>query len=393
MENAMEIVNGMIFTDEQSFREGTVEIEDGKFKDIIWGHTAKVSESSDVIDANGKYVIPGLIDIHFHGCAGYDFCDGTQESLQHIAAYELKKGVTSICPASMTLSEEMLTGIVANAASFRDSMAAAPEKQKIYSTLRGINLEGPFLSYAKRGAQNPEYLSRPDASMLRRLQKKADGLVKLVSIAPEVEGAMECIKKCHDEFQFSIAHTEADYETAVKAIEAGAGHVTHLFNAMPPFLHRAPGVIGAAFDHEETDVEEICDGIHITPTVIRATFKLFGDKRVILISDSMMATGMADGQYALGGQPVTVRGHLATLTSDGTIAGSATDLFDCMVNVIHMGIAPESAVRAATYNPARSIGILDSVGTITKGKAGDCLIVSSDWRLRKVIHAGIDCGK
>lgn len=389
----MNIVNGMIYTDGQGFREGTVEIRDGKFKEIRWGHAENVSESSEVADADGNYVIPGLVDIHFHGCAGYDFCDATQESLQHIAGYELRNGVTSICPASMTLSEELLTGIVANAVSFRDSMAAAPEKQKRYSTLRGINLEGPFLSYAKRGAQNPEYLSVPDASMLRRLQKKADGLVKLVSIAPEVDGAMECIRECHDEFRFSIAHTEADYETAGKAIEAGACHVTHLFNAMPPFLHRAPGVIGAAFDHEETDVEEICDGIHITPTVIRATFKLFGDKRVILISDSMMATGMADGQYALGGQPVTVKGHLATLTSDGTIAGSVTNLFDCMVNAIHMGIAPESAVRAATYNPARSIGILDSVGTITEGKAGDCLIVSSDWKLRKVIHAGNDCGK
>ncbi len=389
----MKIVNGMIYTDEQNFREGTVEIENGKFKDIRWGHTAKVPKSSDVIDANGNYVLPGLVDIHFHGCAGYDFCDATQESLQHIAGYELKNGITSICPASMTLSEELLTGIVANAVEFRDSMAAEPEEQKKYSTLRGINLEGPFLSYAKRGAQNPKYLSKPDASMLRRLQKKADGLVKLVSIAPEAEGAMECIKKCHDEFQFSIAHTEADYDIASKAIEAGASHVTHLFNAMPPFVHRAPGVIGAAFDHEETDVEEICDGIHITPTVIRATFKLFGDNRVILISDSMMATGMADGQYALGGLPVTVKGHLATLTSDGTIAGSATNLFDCMVNVIHMGIAPESAVRAATYNPARSIGILDEAGTITAGKAGDCLIVSSEWKLKKVIHAGIDCGK
>ena len=385
----MKIVNGNIFSDELVFREGTVEIEKGMIRDIRWGHTDKVSKDDDVIDAEGKYVLPGLVDIHFHGCAGYDFCDATRESLDHIAAYELKSGITTICPASMTYSEEILNGVVENAVKFRDLHESKEADLKKFSTLRGINLEGPFLSFTKRGAQNPEYLMKPNAAMLRRLQKKADGLVKLVSIAPEVDGAIECIKKCHGEFQFSIAHTEADYETASKAIEAGASHVTHLFNAMPPFIHRAPGVIGAAFDHEETDVEEICDGIHITPTVIRATFKLFGDKRVILISDSMMATGMKDGQYALGGQPVTVKGHLATLTKDGTIAGSATNLFDCMVNVIHMGISPESAVRAATYNPARSIGILDKVGTITPGKAADCLIVGNDWKLKKVIHGGV----
>ncbi|MBP8714727.1 MAG: N-acetylglucosamine-6-phosphate deacetylase [Lachnospiraceae bacterium] len=385
----MKIINGMIFTDEFVFREGTVEIEDGKIANIRWGHTSKAEKNKDVIDASGKYVLPGLVDIHFHGCAGYDFCDATLESLNNIAAYEKKSGITTICPASMTYSEDILTKIVENAVKFRDAHADKDADLKKYSTIRGINLEGPFLSFAKRGAQNPKYLMKPDASMLRRLQKKADGLVKLVSIAPEIDGATECIKKCHNEFQFSIAHTEADYETASKAIEAGASHVTHLFNAMPPFVHRKPGVIGAAFDHEETDVEEICDGIHITPTVIRATFKLFGDTRVILISDSMMATGMKDGQYALGGQPVTVKGHLATLTKDGTIAGSATNLFDCMVNVIHMGISPESAVRAATYNPARSIGVLDQVGTITPGKAADCLIVDGDWKLKKVIHGGV----
>ena len=388
----MKIVNGMIYTDRFDFREGTVDIKDGKFGDIVWGHDDSDEITSDVIDASGKYVIPGLVDIHFHGCDGYDFCEASQESMEHIASYELRSGITSICPASMTFSEEILSGIMSNAAMFHNLHSAAESDDMRYSTLRGINLEGPFLSFAKRGAQNPEYLCRPDAAMLRRLQQKSGGLVKLVSIAPELDGAIECIRECRNEFQFSVAHTEADYDTAKKAMEAGASHVTHLFNAMPPFEHRAPGVVGAAFDCGETYVEEICDGIHISPTVIRATFRLFGDERVILISDSMMATGMPDGQYALGGQPVTVRGHLATLTADSSsIAGSVTNLYDCMVNVIHMGISPESAVRAATYNPAGSVGITDSVGTIEKGKSADCLIADKDWRLDKVIHAGTLC--
>lgn len=388
----MKIVNGMIYTDRFDFREGTVDIKDGKFGDIVWGHDDSAEISTDAVDAFGKYVIPGLVDIHFHGCNGHDFCEASQESLEHIASYELKNGITSICPTSMTFSEEMLSRIVSNAAIFHDAHSGEGSDDMRYSTLRGINLEGPFLSFAKRGAQNPKYLCRPDAAMLRRLQKKSCGLVKLVSIAPELDGALECIKECRNEFQFSVAHTEADYDTAKKAMEAGASHVTHLFNAMPPFEHRAPGVVGAAFDCGETYVEEICDGIHISPTVIRATFRLFGDERVILISDSMMATGMPDGQYALGGQPVTVRGHLATLTNESSsIAGSVTNLYDCMVNVIHMGISPESAVRAATYNPARSIGITDSAGTIEKGKSADCIIADKDWKLDKVIHAGKVC--
>ncbi len=376
----MILKNGTVFTKDAAWKTLDISISGTDIAGLSDGFNG--AADAETIDASGCYVIAGLTDIHFHGCVGYDFCDGTDEAISAMAAYELANGVTTICPATMTLSEETLAGICENAARY---VKTAREKE---ASLVGINLEGPFLSYAKRGAQNPEYLHKPDAAMLQRLQEKAGGLAKLVSIAPEEEGAMECIQALKDDFVFSIAHTTADYGQAMAAFEAGAKHVTHLYNAMPPFSHREPGVIGAAFDAKGSEVELICDGIHIAPSVVRATFQLFGDDRIILVSDSMMATGMPDGTYALGGQPVIVKGNLATLES-GTIAGSATNLMDCMrIAVTKMGIPLESAIKAATINPAKSIGIDSAYGTLEAGKRANIVILNKDLSIRHIIKDG-----
>lgn len=224
--------------------------------------------------------------------------------------------------------------------------------------------------------------------MYERLQKASNGLFKLVDIAPETEGAMEFIRQVKDEAVISIAHTVADYETAVKAIEHGVSHVTHLYNAMPGYSHRAPGVIGAACDHG-LHVELICDGIHIHPSAVRTTFKMFGDDKIILISDSMMATGMEDGTYQLGGQDVKVVGNLATLAEGGAIAGSATNLMDCLRTAVKtMGIPLNSAVKCATENPARSIGIYDSYGSISEGKYANVVLLDKDLEIKAVIKKG-----
>ncbi len=368
----MQIRNGYVYQADRGFAREHISVKDG----IIQMLSAQIEAADDeeVIDADGCYVIPGLVDVHFHGCAGHDFCEGTKEAIAAIEQYECSHGITTICPATMTLPEEQLLTICEAAAAYGGAC------------LKGINLEGPFLSEAKKGAQNGAYLHEPDSAMIRRLKEASGGIVKLVSIAPELPGAMECISECAEEVQFSVAHTEADYETALQAMKLGATHVTHLYNAMPPFTHRAPGVIGAAFDGG-ADVELICDGIHINPSVVRATFQLFGKERVVLISDSMMATGMPDGDYELGGQPVKVTGNLATL-ADGTLAGSATNLYDCMVTAICMGIEPETAVRAASYNPAKSVGLQDVCGDIREGMAADILIVDKDWKLLRVIKNG-----
>lgn len=338
------------------------------------------STDGKTADLSGYYLIPGLTDVHFHGAKGHDFSDADPEGLQIMADYELSRGVTQICPAGMTLLEEQLIKVCRNAAEHRRT-------SKSGALLCGVNLEGPFLSRAKKGAQNGEWLHAPDVAMLRRLEEASEGLVKLVSVAPEEPGALEFIREVADEVTVSIAHTTADYDTAMAAYAAGARQATHLFNAMPPFTHRAPGVVGAAFDTPGCRAELICDGVHIHASVVRAVFQLFGPKRVILISDTMRAAGMPDGDYTLGGQPVQVKGKYATL-DDGTLAGSVTDLMSCMKTAVSFGIPLEDAVRAAAVNPAKSIGIYSRVGSIESGKLANLAVLDQDLELKAVVFRG-----
>lgn len=367
----MIIKNAKVFSKDYKFEKKDIFIRNGVFSEN--------PDNGESIDGSGLYAIPGLTDIHFHGCRGYDFCDGTEEAISAIADYQLKNGITTIAPATMTFEEEHLKRIMETAKAHQNTGGAE---------LVGINMEGPFISAEKKGAQNPRFIHRPDLAMYRRLQEASGELIKLVDIAPEEEGSMEFIEAVKDEVTVSVAHTTADYDTASEAFTKGAGQVTHLYNAMPPFLHRAPGVVGAAFDHRNVKVELICDGVHIHPSVVRAAFQLFGDDRVILISDSMMATGLEDGDYSLGGQAVKVTGPRATL-KDGTIAGSATNLMNCMrTAVLKMRIPLESAVRAAAVNSAKSIGIFDRYGSIEDGKVGNVVLLDQDLNLISVIQKG-----
>lgn len=369
----MRITGGSVFDLEQGFVAREL-CTDG-------GYIAPQSGDSRVLDSTDCYVIPGLVDLHFHGCRGEDFSDATPDGLQVMADYELSRGVTYICPAGMTLGEDQLMRICRNAAEHRKHAAHGAE-------LVGIHLEGPFLSEAKKGAQNGAYLHAPDAAMLHRLQEAAGGLVKLVTLAPELPGSLEFIHAAEG-ITVSIGHTTADYETACMALDAGARHVTHLYNAMPPFTHRAPGVIGAAFDRPDTRVELICDGVHIHPSVVRATFRLFGAERVILISDSLRAAGMPDGQYTLGGQDIIVKGNRGTLMDGVTLAGSVTDLMGCLRQAVQFGIPVADAVRAASYNPAQVLGILDRAGSLEVGKEASLVLLNrEDLSVRAILFRG-----
>lgn len=373
----MVIKNALVFTEDCKFAEKDVYIEGERIADT--------ASDAETVDGSGCYLIPGLMDIHFHGCVGHDFCDATPEAIGAIAEYELKSGVTSICPASMTLSEDELVKICENAKNYRDSW-----KPGTAARICGINLEGPFIAMNKKGAQNPKYVTPPNAGMFQHLIDAADGLVKLTTLAPETEGAMDFIRQFSDKVRISLGHTDCDYDTAREAFLTGASHITHLFNAMPPFTHRKPALIGAGFDTKKVTPEIICDGIHIDPSSVRTAFAIFGDDRLILISDSMMATGMPNGDYSLGGLAVTMKDRLATL-EDGTIAGSATNLLDCMrIAVQKMEIPLESAVKCATINPAKAIGEAQEYGSIKAGKYADMLLLSKDsLALKKVISHGV----
>jgi len=373
------IKNASVYTEDGIFVTKDIYIEGDSFTDCV----EKVTDKSE-IDASDCYAIPGLTDVHFHGCMGHDFCDGTREAVDEMALYEASVGVTNIVPATMTLSEEMLLTICKTAKSYAEE-GFLPKRARFY----GINMEGPFVAPAKKGAQNGEYIHDPDIAMFDRLNEASGGRVKLLAIAPEQNGAMELIEKKHHETVISLAHTCADYDTAIEAFEKGASHVTHLYNAMNPYTHRAPGPIGAAADKEKAEVELICDGVHIHPASVRTTFKIFGDDRIILISDSMRATGLEDGDYTLGGQAVKVTGNLATL-ADGTIAGSVTNLMDCLrTAVLKMGIPLSSAVKCAAVNPAKCVGIYDEHGSISAGKKADVVLLKkADLSSKQVIMNG-----
>lgn len=371
----MIIKDANVFTQDNRFVRGDVIVRDGRFVHAAGEQPA----DEEVVDARNLMMIPGLVDIHFHGCKGADMCDGTKEALDVIMDYEASVGVTSVCPATMTIPRDELLAVMKNAGAYSYHGGAH---------LIGINMEGPFISPSKKGAQAAENIMHCDYEYFCQLQEAAGGLIKLVDIAPEEPGAMEFIDEVKGKVVVSLAHTASDYDTAREAIEHGASHATHLYNAMPPMNHRNPGVIGAVRDSSECHVELICDGVHIHPSVIRATYAMFGAERIILISDSMRATGLEDGEYTLGGQPVKVRGNLATL-HDGTIAGSATNLMDCLRFVVReAGIPLETAVMCATANPAREIGIFDEVGSITAGKRADFILLNQNLEIVRVYIDG-----
>lgn len=335
----------------------------------------------DVLDARGCYVVPGFIDIHFHGSAGSDMSDGDLEGLHRIGSYEASRGITAMCPATMTLSEEQLMQAAKAASEY------VPDEDE--ADLVGINMEGPFISPNKIGAQNPEFVRNPSVDEFNRIQDASGGLFKLVDIAPEEPGADGFISTLKDEVSISVAHTCSDYDTAAKAFDSGACHLTHLFNAMEPMHHRDPGPIPAGAEREHVMAEIISDGIHIHPAMVRLAFNIYGDDRMILVSDTLRAAGMGDGVYDLGGQDVTVKGYEARI-ENGALAGSVSDLMRCFyVAVKDMGIPLKSAVKAATINPARSIGIDDAYGSLDDGYMADAVLLDKETlEVRQVILRG-----
>ena len=369
----MRYENGWIFADGR-FVRGGFSVENGRFAHVLEDVPGPAE------DLDGALVIPGLVDIHVHGCAGADFSDGDYAGLVRMARYLARRGVTSFAPASMTLPYDALDKAFHAAARLRREGLADGAR------LMGIQMEGPFLSREKRGSQNPAYLRLPDWDRFLRLYDAAEGLLRIVDVAPELPGAVEFTRRASEKCRVSVAHTAAGYDQAAAVFDAGATHLTHLFNAMSGIHHRHPGPLGAASERENITAELICDGIHVHPSAVRMAFRLFPG-RICLISDALRCCGMADGSYSLGGQEILLSGGVARLTG-GAIAGSAADLYQCMRRAVSFGIPREQAVWAATALPARVIGRESETGAIADGRAADFVICGGELEPEAVYLGG-----
>ena len=371
--------NARIFTSDFQFHMGGFEVVDGVFGEVL-----PADIPADAVDLQGATVIPGLVDVHSHGNSGADFSDGDYEGLKKMAAFYAKCGVTSFAPASMTLPYDVLEKAFATARRLAD------EAPKGLSRLMGIQMEGPYFSYKKRGAQNADYLKEPDFEGFKALFEGCGGLVRIVDVAPELPGAAEFVAQAKALCTVSIAHTDSDYDHAKAAVDAGVTHLTHLYNAMPGIHHRNPGVIPAAVENPKVRAEIICDGQHIHPASVRLAFSMFGGSRMILVSDSGRCAGLPEGsKFELGGQDAWLRDGVARL-ADGTIACSAANLWQCLRNVLSWNIPEEEAIRAATYNPACAIGADSKIGSIETGKLADFIVCSGDYTHKRVFLGGTE---
>ena len=316
------------------------------------------------IDAGGNLLLPGLIDVHTHGCIGMDTMDADFEPMCRFYA---EHGTTSFLPTTMTMGYDALERVTKAKTDFPGA------------EILGFHFEGPYISEKHKGAQNPAYIKKPSAEEFSHFKN-----VKMVTIAPESEGSAEFIRAVTPECIVSIGHTDCTYETALEAIENGASCLTHTYNAMPPFHHRNPGPIGAAFE-KHIYAQIICDGFHISKPVVLATYKMFGADRMVLISDSIRSAGLPDGEYESGGLKVFLKNGAARL-ADGTIAGSSATLLDCVKKAVEFGIPLDDAVRMASRTPAELLGV--KKGRIEPGYDADLLITDRELNIKTVITAG-----
>ena len=365
---------------DEDFRlvQGDIEIEDGKILRV--GKDLPRKEEDLAVDCAGSYtVVPGFVDVHIHGCAGADTCDATREALEAMAAFLLAHGVTSFCPTTMTTSRETIQAALLAAKDMMDHPMEGGAR------VVGVNMEGPFIAKERKGAQKEEDILPPDFPLFQQFYEESGGIVRLVDVAPEQPGGLDFVEKASQLCTVSIAHTTADYDQAKAAFDKGVTHATHLFNAMSGLHHRKPGVVGAVFDDSRVRGELICDGFHIHPAVLRAAFRLLGD-RALIVSDSMRANGMPEGEaFDLGGQMVTVHQGKALLP-DGTIAGSVTNLHQEIKNLVSFGVPFEQAVKAATLLPARAIGLDGEIGSIAPGKRADLVMLDENLDIAAVYH-------
>ncbi|MGJ5709600.1 N-acetylglucosamine-6-phosphate deacetylase [Staphylococcus equorum] len=374
------IENGRIYTEEEIIERGYIIVKDDKITDVGKGD---YEGALTTYDAQGQHVLPGFIDIHMHGGYGEDVMDASYDGLKHLAESLLSEGTTSFLATTMTQSDENITKALENIIEYQKQQNVLKAADIV-----GIHLEGPFISEHKVGAQNPAYVQRPSIEKVQQFQKTANNQIKVITFAPEVEGAHETLEALHDQIRFSIGHTVATFDETNEAVARGAKHVTHLYNAGTPFEHREPGVFGAAWTNDSLSTELIVDGIHSHPTAIQIAYKQKGNTRFFLITDAMRAKGMPDGEYDLGGQNVIVKGSEARLAS-GALAGSILKMNEGLKNLIqYTGDSLDNLWRVTSLNQAIALNIESQKGSLKVGKDADIVIVDDEITVQTTIKAG-----
>ncbi|MVP00871.1 N-acetylglucosamine-6-phosphate deacetylase [Paenibacillus lutrae] len=373
------ITNARIVTENRIIENGSVLAVDGRIEQIYSADETAQLDVAGAVDAGGSWLLPGFIDVHVHGGAGADFMDASAESLDTITRFHSTNGTTAMLATTVTGPQEALdAAITATDAYIRAGMP--------YAQLLGVHLEGPFISPKWSGAQNPEYIALPTTEWLKDWQERFPGVVKMMTLAPEREGALEVIEWLSGNGIVAAAgHTDADYDTISRAVDHGLSHAVHTFNAMTPLHHRNPGTVGAVLTDPRIHAEIIADGVHVHPAGIKLLTMAKTKHNLILITDAMSAAGLQDGNYKLGGLDVIMTDGVCRLKEGNSLAGSTLTMiegFKFLVN--RVGVSVQQASEYASGNPARQMGVADRMGSIQRGKQADLVLISPSLNLERV---------
>ncbi|BBI35344.1 N-acetylglucosamine-6-phosphate deacetylase [Cohnella abietis] len=382
-----QIVNASLITPSGVLTNAFIKISKGKIVEI-GSSSDSVGNSStqspiETIDAKGNWIIPGFIDVHVHGGAGHDFMDANAEGIAAISKFHASNGTTSMLATTLTATREDLTAVV-------DRVSAFMSAPMPYAQIVGVHLEGPFVNVKWKGAQNPSYIVPPQPEWLEEWVTRFPGIIKIQTLAPESEGALDYIEKlAQNGIVPSCGHTDATYEQIIAAADHGLRHAVHTFNAMTPLHHRQPGTVGAVLTDDRITAEVIADGHHVHPAAIKLITRAKGAHNVILVTDAMSAAGMPDGEYELGGLPVHMTCGVARLKETNSLAGSTLTMISAVQYLVReVGVTLEEASRMASANPARQLGIDATTGSLEVGKAADFLMLDKSLELQSTWIGG-----
>ncbi len=374
----MKIINGIVLNENGHFEKADIEIEKSTISSIVNDERPQVS-GKDVIDACGCYVVPGFIDIHFHGAMGVDAMDARPESIHNMSEFCAKQGVTSFYPTTWSASPGDILDAIQCVKSCKDTVKG--------TQILGVHIEGPYLDMKYRGAQLPEMIRLPDPPEYHAWFDT--GIVKIITCAPELDSCSDfIIESVKHGVRIAIGHTQATYEQVISAAGIGATQATHIFNGMVGLHHREPGTVGGIFNDDRLLAQVICDGVHLHPAVVRIIRAVKTTNRIALITDSIRGTGLADGDYEHKGQRFSVRNGVAR-TPEGGLSGSTLTLDQALRNFIAFtGVSLEEALKTVTLVPALEMGIADRKGIIKAGHDADLAILDQNLQVQKTIING-----